>query len=332
MFDNRGTGPVPPSAAIRAYRRARNSATSGLSFERLDASAYAAGQGDRLDVLLVMRDAFSAADAAPAMSRARADGSRVVVDLDDDLFTGHAVHRLVGQGYSPERLAALRDVVGSADAVMVSTPYLADLARVRTGAEVTVVPNELDPLLWASDEPEEASNADPDAVRILYMGSKTHAGDLALLEGLPDGLETRLSRPVVLELVGVTPDDPPVGSRRLVPDKPNYAGFVRWLRRRRGRWHAAVAPLADTDFNAAKSDLKLLEYGALGLGTVASPAGPYAQAPDALARLAVTPREWVDAVAEQVQRGPAEEARAWVLENHTLTLASLGAWQRLLEG
>jgi hypothetical protein len=332
IFDKRGTGSVPPSAAIRIYRRARNSTASWLSFERRDAAAYAAGRADRLDVLLVVRDAFSSTEAPPAMSRASADGSRLVVDLDDDLFTDHAVHRLISQGYSRERLAALKDVVGRADQVTVSTPYLADLVRSRTGAEATVVPNELDPRLWCSDEPEEMDAVDPDEVRILYMGSKTHAGDLALLERLPAALEARLNRSVTLELVGVTPEDPPAGTRRLVPDKPNYAGFVRWLRRRQSRWHAAVAPLADTEFNAAKSDLKLLEYAALGLGTVASPTGPYAGAPDVLARLAVKPDEWVDEVAFQVAAGPAEEARRWVLRNRTMNTRSLAGWERTLVG
>ena len=63
------------------------------------------------------------------------------------------------------------------------------------------------------------------------MGSKTHAGDLELLDGVPARLQDRLGRPVCLELVGITGGELPAGSRRLVPDKPNYAGFVRWLRK-----------------------------------------------------------------------------------------------------
>ncbi|MBI4743223.1 MAG: hypothetical protein HY776_00055, partial [Actinobacteria bacterium] len=36
-----------------------------------------------------------------------------------------------------------------------------------------------------------------------------------------------------------------------------------------------LAPLADTVFNRCKSDLKLLEYGILGIPSVASYTGPY---------------------------------------------------------
>ena len=41
------------------------------------------------------------------------------------------------------------------------------------------------------------------------------------------------------------------------------------------RWAAGLAPLEDTPFNRAKSDLKFLEYSALGLPTVASRVTPY---------------------------------------------------------
>jgi hypothetical protein len=136
---------------------------------------------------------------------------------------------------------------------------------------------------------------------------------------------------VALELVGVTAGDLPSGTRRLVPDKPNYAGFVRWLRRHRRRWHAAVAPLADSPFNAAKSDLKLLEYAALGLRTVASAVGPYADAPAVLARPATSLSVWVDALGTAgVEAAAHEQARHWVMQHRTMTPESIRSWESLL--
>lgn len=342
ILDKGGSGSVPPSAAIRAHRRARNSAGSPLAFERLDPAEYAAGRTGRLDVLLVVRDALPVAEARGVVQRAASEGTRVVLDLDDDLVTDHATARLVGQGYDAERLAVLRDLLGEVATVTVSTAVLADLVRPSTSAPVLLLPNELDPLLWAGEPPpgdvgrlsvpEEA----PEEVRLLYMGSKTHHGDLALLEGLPGALAQRLGAPVTLELVGVTAGEVPEGTRRLVPDKSNYAGFVRWLRRHRRRWHAAVAPLEDTPFNASKSDLKLLEYAALEVATVASPTGPYAGADPALALPAVDRAAWVDGLEAVVRRhavhGPATDARAWVLDHRTMTEDSVSAWHGMLTG
>jgi glycosyltransferase involved in cell wall biosynthesis len=54
-----------------------------------------------------------------------------------------------------------------------------------------------------------------------------------------------------------------------------YPHFVRWLRRSRGSFHIAVAPLVDNALNRSKSLLKYLEYTALGLPVVASNVGPY---------------------------------------------------------
>lgn len=338
ILDKGGSGSVPPSAAIRAHRRARNSAGSPLAFERLDPAEYAAGRTSRLDVLLVVRDALPVAQARRVVDRAASEGTRLVLDLDDDLVTEHATARLVGQGYDAARLAVLRDLLGEVATVTVSTAVLADLVQPSTGAPVLLLPNELDPLLWAG----ESAGGDveplpvPDEVRLLYMGSKTHHGDLALLDGLPGALAQRLGAPVTLELVGVTPGDLPEGARRLVPDKSNYAGFVRWLRRHRHRWHAAVAPLEDTPFNASKSDLKLLEYAALELAAVASPTGPYAGADPALALPATDLAAWVDALEHVVRRrtkvGPATDARDWVLRHRTMTEDSLSAWRRMLTG
>ena len=338
IVDKGGSGPVPPSAAIRAHRRARNSAGSSLAFARLDPAEYAAGRTGRLDVLLVVRDALPAAEARRVVDRAASEGTRVVLDLDDDLVTDHATARLVGQGYDAERLAVLHDLLDEVATVTVSTAVLADLVRPSTSAPVLLLPNELDPLLWAGAPPD--GDVEPpavtDEVRLLYMGSKTHQGDLALLDGLPGALAERLGAPVTLELVGVTTGEVPEGTRRLVPDKSNYAGFVRWLRRHRHRWHAAVAPLEDTPFNASKSDLKLLEYAALEVAAVASPTGPYAGADPALALPAADRTAWVDALEVLVRRraedGPATDARARVLEHHMMTEHSLSAWQEMLTG
>lgn len=339
ILDKGGAGSVPPSAAVRVHRRVRNSPPGEVRFSRLDPAAYVAGGTEPLAVLLVVRDALPAELMDDVLRRADAEGSRVVVDVDDDLVSPEAVSRLAGQGYDPRRLRAFQTLLARADQVTVSTAHLAEVLRAHTGVRTTtVVPNELDPRLWSGEDGAAPALevASADEVRLLYMGSKTHHDDLELVRDLPRDLGRRLGCPVVLEVVGIAGDPLPDGTRRLVPDRTNYAGFARWLRRNRGRWHAAVAPLVDTGFNLSKSDLKLLEYAALELGTVASPVGPYAAADPVLARTAEGTSAWVDRLEQVVEErrrdGPAVAPAAWVAEHRTMTDRSLSQWRRTLLG
>ena len=55
----------------------------------------------------------------------------------------------------------------------------------------------------------------------------------------------------------------------------SYPLFVRWLRCQ-GPWDIGIAPLVDNMFNINKSDLKLLDYTAIGATVACSAIGPYA--------------------------------------------------------
>jgi hypothetical protein len=178
-----------------------------------------------------------------------------------------------------------------------------------------------------------------DEWRILYMGSRTHDEDLMLLRGVLDRLQGMLSRRVVLELAGVT-DNPEAGgwtSQLEIPrGSRSFPAFVSWLRSNRLRWHAAVAPLRDTGFNDAKSDLKLLEYAMLELPVVASNVGPYRGSN--LATL--IPNEsscWAEAIAHtldyhEVARARARAAKEIVLGDRMLTPSSLESWLSVVLG
>ena len=53
-----------------------------------------------------------------------------------------------------------------------------------------------------------------------------------------------------------------------------YPNFVPWMRQNL-RWDVAIAPLEDDAFTSCKSDLKYLDYGALGIPGVFSDVRPY---------------------------------------------------------
>ena len=90
----------------------------------------------------------------------------------------------------------------------------------------------------------------------------------------------------------------------------------------------AVAPLEHNRFNEAKSNLRVLEYGALGVPAVCSDIEPYRSAP--VVRVPNTKAAWVQAIRERVHDLDAAEREGarlrewvwkdWALEDH------LGDW------
>jgi len=270
-------GKHPGSAFVRVVLRARWAARRGLLSHRvLDVEQVVAdGLPRDLDVLLVQRDALLTPESARAvLADADVRGIPVVLDLDDDLVTGEARNRLQALEYSAERLAALDETLTAAATVVVTTDELAGRLRsVVDGVHVATVPNALDPGLWGSTTTFSAVAPAEGEPRALYMGSHTHGADLELLRQVPSAPGP------ALDVLGVTSD---AGSwyetmalgKRAMP----YPLLVTHLRRGRRRWTVALAPLVDEHFNAAKSDLKFLEYSAMGLPTVASARGPYAGA------------------------------------------------------
>jgi glycosyltransferase involved in cell wall biosynthesis len=105
------------------------------------------------------------------------------------------------------------------------------------------------------------------------MGTMTHDADFApLLPALAD-IHGRFGDQIQFDLIGFVADTTvPTWIRRLAPTAQagrSYAGFVHWLRSS-GTWDIGLAPLAETPFNACKSAIKVLEYAALGLASLAS--------------------------------------------------------------
>jgi O-antigen biosynthesis protein len=282
----------------------------------------------RPDLTVVLRDALGDLSQARFVAHWAAEsGCRLVHDIDDALTE----HELLAPG-SPYRGKSLpmQELASMADLVTVSTPRLAELMRQYNDA-VAIVPNALDERLWFSPMSSESPEA-PESLRVLYFGTATHRQDLALLQEAWPMVERLAGVKVHLEVVGVQ-DSREDGAwfRRLhVPSgSRTYPKFVRWLRMNRHRWVAGVAPLADNRFNHFKSDLKYLEYSALGLPVIASQGPAYGDTivhgstgllcgPD--------PLDWASSVAslvkdEALRESFVERSREYVLRYRTCTAA-----------
>lgn len=221
---------------------------------------------------------------------ARACGATLVYGADDLVFDS-PTELSASPSYADKRrrhYAALHArMARDADAVLVSTEFLAQRARALTGGTkpVRVVRNFLSrELLEISDRaalsrPQRESGP-PRRVTLGYLsGTPTHDADLASIAGpLADALrafpnaELLLVGPVQLPS-GFTSGLPPVRIRR--------APFVPW-RDLPGILATVDINLAPLDlanvFNHAKSAIKLLEAGAVGVPTVASATAGFREA------------------------------------------------------
>jgi glycosyltransferase involved in cell wall biosynthesis len=227
------------------------------------------------EVVLVQRTAISDVSQAKALvDSCRNRGQRLVVELDDDLWAMPPNH--------PERrryrrlLPALEILLGNADVVTVPTEELAKTLARRT-ARVEVIPNVLDERPWFSPIGRQRDIAVNSPLRILLMGTRTHAEDLEIIAPAARRLLREFCDRVRFEVIGCVPH----GQRsdwfrqlRIPTACSEYPAFVRWLRRR-ARWQIGLAPLRDCPFNAAKSAIKYLDYSALVLAGVYSDVPAY---------------------------------------------------------
>ncbi len=237
---------------------------------------------DSADVVMLQRDApietrlDDIANWLEALRRAR--GS-VVYDLDDDLLDAAALRQRGKKGDVEALARRVRYLAENADLVTVSTPALAKrLAPLN--ANISVVPNFVDGRLWKLDRPRLHDRGpyarQKDVVRIGYVGTPTHDGDLAVVRDAVRRIEKEFGARVSVEVIGAFQSAPPTfGNRIGLPRRNTYPAFVDWLDRR-VHWDIAIIPLAADAFNRSKSHLKFLECACLDLAIVCSDVESYA--------------------------------------------------------
>lgn len=264
-----------PCASIRLYPFLSRIRDEGRADVRFLLPSEVAGYHP--DVILWNRVALKSVSSVAAMqATARSIGARTIYDLDDNLL--ELEHHAERDAYAP-LVKAVRHSLHVADEVWCSTPALSGrVAREGRGC-VWTMPNAIDPELWQLQrEPLNRTRPDP-ALRLLYMGTRTHDEDFAFLDAVMTRLYARFPGSVELYLVGVRTRDETNPPWMRVWNPPPYIGasypaFVHWLIQQAGL-DMGVAPLMANAFNDCKSSIKVLDYAAIGLPTLASAVPAY---------------------------------------------------------
>jgi glycosyltransferase involved in cell wall biosynthesis len=259
------------------------------------------------DVVIVERALDPHTDVVEAdelIARASADGACLVYTIDDALLETPSIP-------SGSR-TIVRTLCRAAAGVIASTPFLQNrLARLNP--RVFVVPNALDERLFFAGTADGARRASGKLV-VGFMGTLTHEADLMLVLQPLRALLRRNAETIEFQIVGGVSDPGwlrvfdglPVRKLAVPPESMLYPAFVGWMRRNLS-WDIAIAPLADSPLNRGKSDIKFLDYSALGLPGVYSAVPPYLETVrqgETGILVANSPAEWYEAL-ETLVRDPA---------------------------
>jgi hypothetical protein len=230
------------------------------------------------DIVVAHRISLSSIEQIETIEKfCKQQNAKFIYDLDDDLLALSADHTQaeVYSGYRPVVVRALR----AAHQIWSSTEVLAARCR-QYGANVITVPNSLDHRIWSAPN---ARSINTKVTRFLYMGAPTHRQDLYEI-ALPAFVELKrqLGDRVDFTVVGVsdsTDQAMPYSILKVPLDVAlSYPAFVSWLQAQ-GPFDIGLAPMIDTTFNRSKSNIKQLEYAALGLPTIAADLPPYRDTP-----------------------------------------------------
>jgi glycosyltransferase involved in cell wall biosynthesis len=200
--------------------------------------------------------------AIQAHEYAKSLGKFTVFEVDDDLWNVHPTNPSYRAWSKPEIIGGAEALIRGADLVTTTTQPLALQLR-RLNRNVRILPNMLPPEHWQVRRERPAGY---DKVVLGWAGSASRGRDLETV------------REVVLQILGAYPQAlmlvagsesnmvfPPHERIQMVPPVKiaQYAGSL-------ALFDIGLAPVVDSRFNQAKSDLKFVEYGMLGIPCVAS--------------------------------------------------------------
>lgn len=213
--------------------------------------------------------------------------------------------------------ARLQRALAHCDRLVVSTDTLAEAYR-HFIDDVRVVPNRLDDRIWLPLQAQKHTASRP---RIGWAGGSAHERDLMLLKPVIE--RTRAEADWVF--FGMCPEE----LRPLIAEYHEFGALIDYPERLAAlNLDLAVAPLADTPFNHAKSNLRLLECGVLGIPVVCSDVTPYRDSP--ACRIPNDADQWTEALRARIHDPDARDRegralRQWVRENFLLG-DHLGEW------
>lgn len=284
------------------------------------------------DLIILQRPLDNAMTAV--LKQAKRQGIATMVEIDDDFSTVHtrnvAHNAMVGKDSGHQWVKTAAEL---ADHVSISTPQLAKYAR---HGRYSVLRNCVPDSIFTTTTPK----SDQIWPRIGWSGTvQTHPTDLQETKGRVG--EVLKANGLPFNVVG--DGDFVARNLGLYPETEIYAtGWVSldmYYQYLYSFVDIGIVPLELSPFNQAKSYLKGLEYGALGIPFVASPTREYELlAVHGIGKVANSPGEWKKHLQRMIDR-PAEterialESRDRIEAEHTYSVNApqwIEAWEKAI--
>jgi hypothetical protein len=248
------------------------------------------------DICIVQRIAVREnAEADLLLARLEHLGIPLFVDTDD-AFSFHEKHMADD--------LVLKRLMSKAREVWLSTSALTE-AHSDLNVPKRVIRNNLDPRFWRNYRKPVKTSFDAQKIRFLYMGTATHDDDFLAVLPAFERLGEEMPGSFELTLIGAVSKPPRFPWLKTLPppsDMGSYPQFVRWLSEN-AQFDVGIAPLIDSKFNRAKSDIKILDYAALGLVSMVSNCQAYAEVIQAELVIGCEPNseDWFEKAADIVR-------------------------------
>ncbi|API87373.1 CDP-glycerol glycerophosphotransferase family protein [Francisella uliginis] len=212
--------------------------------------------------------------AVELVSFLKANNIQLIVDVDDAL--GNTTRHKNSQ-YIQNLSKIIKFLLNNAAVNWFSTEKVKNFYK-STCKKQLVIPNALDPRFWPNKFSASQNIEIKDKIKFLYMGTRTHEDDFyslaypafeKLYEKYPDKFEVS-----VLGGVSTEKENSWLKFIKFSDKNISYYDFMKIMDKLTG-YHVGIAPLVDDDFNICKTDIKFLDYLAIGILPVLSELTPY---------------------------------------------------------
>ena len=226
-----------------------------------------------VDAIIIQRDVLDSNFSKQLIKYCNQFDIKIIYEIDDDLLNIDKTHP--EYEYYSKSAKIIKFILKNSNQVIVSTKKLKDKLLSYTN-NIEVIGNTLvspwrDKYIFLN---KKAQNI----IKIGYMGTITHENDIKIIEKSIIDVKKYFHEKninVEFEFIGGTKKELKHCTQIEIPkNRSNYPKFVKWLKETVD-WNIAIAPLENNNINSSKSEIKYLEYVALGLPGIYSAVGAY---------------------------------------------------------
>jgi len=192
------------------------------------------------------------------------NNKKLIYEIDDNLLDIHESR------ISNNMKNLIRFIARYSDAIIVSTQELKKRMQ-NINKKIIVIPNYLNSKLIYERKNVFNNN---EVIKIGYMGTTTHQKDFEMIKLSLLRILKKYKNKVKFEVIGAIEDNTTLQSINNTEvinmnNINNYFSFWEWMNKN-CFWDIGIAPLKYNEFTNCKSDIKYLDYSALGIAGIYS--------------------------------------------------------------